>query len=187
MLASAIIILMKLYYARHGHTDATADSTVSKVNGEIDEPLNDEGVKQADDLSEQLKDVHFDAIISSPLKRAYQTAKIVNKYHNLPINVDPAWRERETGGVYTDLKLWTDLFNFDNHVTLENGEDLKDFFERIYTEIDKLQLNHGDETILIVAHGGVHHPLYAYVNKLPLSGNIRISSMHNCEYRIYEI
>ena len=178
---------MKLYFARHGHTDANANSAISQIYGEIDESLNEEGVQQANGLAEQLKNVQFEAIISSPFKRAYQTAEIVNKYHNLPIKVDPVWRERGTGGVYTDLKLWKDLFDFDKNVSLEKSEDLKEFFERIYTAIDKLKSDYADETVLVVAHGGVHHPLYAYVNKLPLSGGIRISSMHNCEYRIYEI
>lgn len=178
---------MKLYFARHGHTDANANSPISPVNGEIDEPLNQDGVQQANDLAEQLKDVRFDAIITSPLKRAHETAEIVNKYHNLPVKISSVWRERETGGVYTDLKLWSDLFDFDKNVSLEKSEDLKKFFERIYKAIDILKREYSDKTILIVSHGGVHHPLYAYANKLTLSGNIRISSMHNCEYRIYDI
>lgn len=73
---------MKLYFARHGRTDANANSPIS---GEIDEPLNSEGTIQANDLAELLGDVHFDAIITSPLKRAYQTAEIVDKYHNISI------------------------------------------------------------------------------------------------------
>ena len=56
---------MKLYFARHGHTDANTNSPIDPLSGEIDEPLNAEGTIQANDLTEELKDLHFDAIIAS--------------------------------------------------------------------------------------------------------------------------
>jgi broad specificity phosphatase PhoE len=37
---------MKLYFARHGDTDANEHSAISQVNGEIDEPLNRQGIVQ---------------------------------------------------------------------------------------------------------------------------------------------
>lgn len=144
------------------------------------------GIQQANDLAEQLKDVQFDAIITSPLKRAYQTAGIINKCHNLPINVDIRWREREIGE-YTDLETWNKLFDFNQDFSLENSENLRDFFDRVYSAIDDLKQKYSKKTVLIVSHGGVHLALYVYANKLPLSGNVRISPMKNCEYRIYKI
>src|ERR1035437_6117799 len=122
---------MKLYFARHGNTNANANSPISPLNAEIDEPLNAESIVQANDLAEALRNVHFDAIISSPLKRAYQTAEIVNKYHNISIKVDPVWREREVGG-YTDLETWIKLFDFNQNFSFAHSEQIKDFFERIY-------------------------------------------------------
>lgn len=177
---------MKLYFARHGHTDANADNAISEINGEIDEPLNDAGIQQANDLAEQLKDVHFDAIISSPLKRAYQTAEIVSKHRSLPVIADVVWREREIGA-YVDLQTWNDLFDFDKNIHPKNVEDLREFFKRVYDAIDNMKRKYEGKTVLVVSHGGVHLALYAYANELPLSGNIRISPMKNCEYRIYEI
>jgi len=177
---------MKLYFARHGDTDANANSPIDPTSGEIDEPLNKEGALQANELAEQLKDVHFDAIISSPLKRAYQTAEIVNKYHNLTIKVDPSWREREIGE-YTDPETWTKLFDFDQDFSLARSESLKDFFARIHAAMDDLRQNYKDKTLLVVSHGGVQHVLYAHDNELPHAGNVRISPMKNCEYRIYDL
>lgn len=177
---------MKLYFARHGHTNANATSPVSQTYGEIDEPLNKQGIQQANDLTEQLKDVHFDVIVTSPFKRARQTAEIVNKYHNLPLEVDDEWRERGIGE-YTNLKTWNNLFDFDQNFSLENSEDLKSFFKRIYTAIDAMKQEYYDETVLVVSHVGVYLALYAYVNKLPLSGKLRINLINNCEYRLFEI
>lgn len=178
---------MKLYFARHGHNDANTNSTPSQLTGEIDEPLNEIGVKQANELAEQLKDVQFDAIISSPLKRAYQTAEIVNGLHGLPLEINSAWRERETGGIYASLELWSDMFDFDKNIKLNNSESLNDFINRIYSAIEELKQNYHNKSVLVVSHDGVYCALNAYINKLPLSSSIRISPMKNCEYHIYEL
>jgi broad specificity phosphatase PhoE len=174
---------MKVYFARHGQTDANIQAI--SASG-LDQPLNDVGRAQAVALGEELKDVAFDAIVSSPLLRSRETADTVNVYHTLPITLDAVWRERETGA-YLDTATWNDLFDFDKNIQAEDTETLDAFFKRIYGALDDLSDQYKDETILIVSHGGVHHALYAYVNKLPLKGNVRIDSMRNCEYRIYDI
>lgn len=177
---------MKLYFARHGKMDATPATALNPTNGEIDEPLSELGVEQAHTLAEQLKDIPFDLIITSPLKRAQQTAEIVNKYHTLTLKVDPAWRERGTRG-YVDLQAWNDLFDADKNIVSEKVEPLTDFFDRVYAAIDNLKEKYNDKTILVVAHGGVHMALYMYVNKLPITGRLTGSPLLNCEYRIYEL
>lgn len=176
---------MKLYFARHGQTNSNAQAVNQPTVGN-DEPLNEIGIQQASELAEQLKDVGFDVIISSPFKRALQTAEIVNKHHNLSIDVDNAWQEIQTNG-YVDINTWNDLFDFDKSTSNENTESLTSFFKRIYTALDKLIAEHDDRTVLIVSHGGVQHALYAYANKLPLAGDMRISPMKNCECRVYEL
>lgn len=176
---------MKLYFARHGQTNSNAQAVNRPTLGN-DEPLNEIGTQQASELAKQLKNVKFDIIISSPFKRAVQAAEIVNKYHNLTINIDDAWQEIQTSG-YVDINTWSDLFDFDKNVSIENTESLADFFKRIYEALDKLIAERDDETVLVVSHGGVQHALYAYANKLPLTGSMRISPMKNCEYRVYEL
>ncbi len=155
-------------------------------NGPVDEPLDYQGLLQAEAVSKELKDVDFDYMISSPLKRAHQTAEIINENHNLKIVIENDLRERETGK-YVTLEVWNELFNFDSNFLPENTEPLKDFFDRVYTSIDKLKKQCQNKTVLVVSHGGVHQALYAYVNKVELVGNVRNSPLGNCEYRIYEI
>ena len=65
-----MITSMKLFFVRHGQTDANARMVGGQFIQELDEPLNQIGIEQANELAEQLKDMEFDAIISSPLKRA---------------------------------------------------------------------------------------------------------------------
>lgn len=175
---------MKLYFARHGQTNSNAQAVNQPITGN-DEPLNELGIQQASELAEQLKNEEFDIILSSPFKRAVQTAEIVNKYHDLTIDADDSWREIQTNG-YVDINTWNDLFDFDKNASIENTESLVDFFKRIYEALDELVAKHGEETVLVVSHGGIQHALYAYANKLPLAGNMRISPMKNCEYRVYE-
>lgn len=178
--------LMKLYFARHGQTNANASMTNGQSIAELDEPLNQTGVQQANELAEQLRNINFDVIVSSPLKRALQTAEIVNKYHNLKIVLEDSWQERQAG-TYIDANSWHDLFDFDKNIEIKDGESIGDFFARAYGAIEKLKNEYADKTILVVSHGGIQHALYAYANKLTLAGNMRISPMKNCEYRLYEL
>jgi broad specificity phosphatase PhoE len=176
---------MKLYFVRHGQTNSNAQAASQPALGN-DEPLNELGAQQASELAEQLKNEEIDVIISSPFKRAVQTAEIINKYHDLEIDINDTWREIQTDG-YVDLDTWNDIFNFDKKTLIENAESLENFFKRIYEALDKLVAEHKNETILVVSHGGVQHALYAYANKLSRTGDMRISPMKNCEYRVYEL
>ncbi|MBR3275654.1 MAG: histidine phosphatase family protein [Eubacterium sp.] len=63
-----------LYLIRHGKT---ALNHANVLQGRSDYPLNEEGIRQAEDAARMLKDVHFDHVFTSPLIRAVQTAKII--------------------------------------------------------------------------------------------------------------
>ena len=65
---------MKIYITRHGRTVWNEEK---RLQGRKDSPLKDNGKKNAAALREHLKDDHFDAIYTSPIKRAYDTAKLV--------------------------------------------------------------------------------------------------------------
>lgn len=177
---------MKLYFARHGETDV--NSGLQQTNtAQFDEPLNAVGIAQAEQLAEQLRDVAFDAIISSPLLRTAQTAKIINKFHNLDIKIDDSWKELSTS-TYLDASSWHDAFDFDRKELVEGVEPIRDFFGRIYVALDNLKNTHlNNESILVVSSGGVHQAVHAYVNSLTLTGNMRLSPMKNCEVREYEL
>ena len=65
-----------IYIVRHGETDW---NILKKLTGQTDIPLNLNGIKQAKEVREKLKNIKFDYVFSSPLKRAYETAKIITK------------------------------------------------------------------------------------------------------------
>ena len=81
---------MKLYIVRHGETDWNNEK---KLQGRSDVPLNDYGRELAYITAEALKDVSYDAIYSSPLIRAYETATILKGDRDIDIIKDERLRE----------------------------------------------------------------------------------------------
>src|SRR5690606_8759396 len=82
---------------RHGETDYNKKRL---VQGRMDNPLNSEGIHQAETLGTYLRDNNetFDVLISSPLKRALKTAEIVGSYIGLQVNyTDKNLLERDFG------------------------------------------------------------------------------------------
>jgi broad specificity phosphatase PhoE len=73
-------LVKTIFLVRHG---MTAYNEEDILQGRIDLPLSDKGKKETESLSEKLKNEHLDIIFHSPLKRAIQTAQIVNKHHHL--------------------------------------------------------------------------------------------------------
>ncbi|MBQ9014347.1 MAG: histidine phosphatase family protein [Bacilli bacterium] len=65
-----------LYVVRHGKTDSNENG---RYGGRIDVNLNEEGIRQAEEVALKLKDIKFEKVFSSPLSRAYKTAEIICK------------------------------------------------------------------------------------------------------------
>ena len=86
--------MIKLYLVRHGETDGNSQQW---FQGASDVPLNATGIEQARRLSRFMKDIHFDAIYTSTLSRAYTTAKIIAEPHQLPVQQYPELREISFG------------------------------------------------------------------------------------------
>ena len=64
-----------IYVVRHGETEWNA---INKVLGRTDMPLNEKGIKQAQELARSLKDLKIDVFLCSPLLRARQTADAIS-------------------------------------------------------------------------------------------------------------
>ena len=85
---------MKLYIIRHGETPWNAEV---RLQGQTDIPLNENGIRLAKITGEALKDVPFDFAISSPLKRARQTAELVLAGRQIPVLEDARIEELSFG------------------------------------------------------------------------------------------
>ena len=74
--------MMQIYIIRHGETEW---NTKRLLQGATDIPLNQNGVEVAKLTSEALKEVPFDIIYTSPLKRAVETAEIMRGDREIPV------------------------------------------------------------------------------------------------------
>lgn len=162
---------MKIYIARHGQTDWNIQH---KAQGHTDIPLNEAGIKQAETLRNNIKDIEFTAIYASPLKRAAGTAEIAtdNKYE---INYDDRLIERSFGDFESkEINSWVEATGYDIgdlhlNTNVGNIEPVKDVLARTKAFLDDLKAKHNDDdVILVVAHGqvarGFHHNLVGYTD-----------------------
>jgi broad specificity phosphatase PhoE len=85
---------MKLILVRHGQTLWNREK---RIQGVTDIELSNRGKAQADCLARSLRDEKIDSIVSSPLKRAIQTAEAINRFHHLPIEPEEDLMELNMG------------------------------------------------------------------------------------------
>lgn len=166
---------MKIYITRHGQT---LWNKQGKMQGWWDSDLTEEGIINAKKLGESLKDIDFDCIYSSPLGRAYETAKYIRGDKNTPIIIKENLKEMGFGiwegmehskvdELYPEQKH--DFWNQPNlYLPVEGGESYQELIERVSIELqDILQDNAGDN-ILLVAHAAVIKAIFLVVKNLPL-------------------
>lgn len=148
---------MKLILIRHGETLWNREK---RVQGISDIELSERGIKQVQNLAHSLKDEEIDAIVSSPLKRAYETARIINQFHDLTIESERDLQELDQG----DLEGMRFSELMENHLSflekwlqdpasiiMPNGEALSDLQRRAWSVIEKV-MKSGKNTI-VASHG----------------------------------
>lgn len=151
---------MKLYVTRHGQTDWNRQR---KVLGRTDIPLDSVGLAQAELLAQKLTNSNIDLIISSPLKRAHQTAEAVAKATGLALLTDDRLIEQDYGtfeGVdRDDPGFWAAKECF--VCRYPGGESMFQTAHRVYGFLDGLK-DRREETVLLVTHGGICRIIHSY-------------------------
>ena len=166
-----------IYFIRHGETKY---NTVHRIQGQLDIPLNSNGIAQAELMAEKLKDMHIDKIYCSPLRRTKQTANIINKYHNIDIIYDD--RLKEFYGGHIQGKLYDSMTDEEKKSALESpeywhgesNESMKGRAVNFYKEIMD-----SNENIVVVSHGGIWRHIHRYKNNIP--DNQPVTTPPNCE------
>jgi alpha-ribazole phosphatase len=175
---------MHLYVMRHGRTNYN-DLGLCNDNPNADVHLNETGIQQALDAAEKLRDVTLDRIIVSPLPRTYQTAEIVNRYHDAPIEVHPGIADIRSG---FDGRAVTEYFAAIAHDPLNaranGGESLLDHKQRVLDFIGWLQ-RQPQKNILVVAHEETLRVFVACFEGNVADDRLRDLVIGNCEYRCY--
>lgn len=151
--------MTSIYLIRHGETEW---NKISKVQGQIDIELSENGVRQAKLLAKRLSMEKIDAIYASNLKRARQTAAIIAEYHKHEILEREDIREISLGpweGLTVDeirikysehYRVYReDPFNFN----MPGAETFTKLADRTYNAIVSIVKENTDKTIIVVSHG----------------------------------
>ena len=166
--------LTRVIAIRHGETAWNVDT---RIQGQLDIPLNDTGRWQARRMAQALADEPLQAIYASDLGRAHQTATALADATGLPVHADIGLRERGFG-IFQGLTFkeiearwpheserWRKR---DPDFGPEGGETLSAFYARCISTAERLAAAHPGETIALVAHGGVMDCLYRAASRIDL-------------------
>ncbi len=171
-----------IYLVRHGETDW---NKARKLQGWKDIPLNRIGKEQALKLSDELKDIKFDAIFSSDLLRAKETAEIIAKRRKLIVKTSELLRERRLGKLEgSKFEKFRDEFfsayksnspkeilNFEEKYDLEK---LPEFMQKVIVFIKEVALAYRNKKVLMVTHGGTMRMILVKVGIVTLPNHTRI-------------
>ncbi|MGZ5200936.1 MAG: histidine phosphatase family protein [Telluria sp.] len=186
----------KILLIRHGETAWNAER---RLQGHLDIALNPEGERQAGLLAGALAGERIDAIISSDLLRARQTAQALARAHGLPVQVDRLLRERCYGGfeglLYAEIAqrfprefaAWQ-ARDIDAILPLgaNRGETFRQFHARVTSAMLGWAKAHPGKTLALVAHGGVLECAYRMALDMPLE-TPRDFKVHNASVNRFSV
>ena len=177
---------MNLYVMRHGQTNYNGLGLCND-DPSTDVRLDEIGQQQARAAAERLRDADIDRIIISPLPRTRQTAEIVNRYHDAPIDVHPDIIDIRSGfdGRTVD-EYFAAIAHDPLNARVNGGESLLDHKHRVLGFIHWLQ-HQPEENILVVAHEETLRVFVAYFEGGVPDQRLRDITIRNCEYRCYQL
>lgn len=168
---------MKIYLVRHGETDW---NKAYRFQGQADIPLNENGIALAEKTAQALQEIPFEAVFSSPLCRAVETAKILTGKRRLSIKTDRRLQEIGFGvceGTVVPPELKDDytnpLYYFwkepENYLPPENAESFEELYSRSASFLKEriLPLEKKYKTVLIVGHGALNRSILNPIAGIP--------------------
>lgn len=152
--------ITRLYLVRHGQSAGNAEG---RFGGHGPTPLSELGMLQAEATARRLVKEGVNAIYSSDLHRALQTAEVLSAMSGIPVVSRSAFRERNVGvleGLTFDESKETfpedyyALVNRNVHHVITNGESYRHLLRRSTSELWDILRNHVGERIAIFSHTG---------------------------------
>jgi len=164
----------RICFIRHGETDWNVER---RIQGQIDIPLNETGRAQALAMAFNAAHHNFDAIYSSDLMRARDTANMLAARRGLDIKILPQLRERHFGifqgltaaeGKVNQPEAHTRYIVRDPDYDFVTGESMHSLAARVETAVHEMMHHHAGHTIAAITHGGVLDILYRISTGKPL-------------------
>lgn len=182
---------MLMFLVRH------AESTwnrLRRIQGQKDPQLSDYGRKEARLLRKRFRGLTFDAAYSSPLRRAYETARIIVG-KRFEITVDDGLKEICLGDwegktLKRIRKEYREMFDRwavrPTRIKIPGGEDFHAFTKRVMTTLERIERKHVTGNVLVVCHGGVISTYVTKVLNLP-ADDVWCLTVKNASLTIVEI
>lgn len=181
----------KIILIRHCES---AGNTSGTFQGQTDWDISETGRKQLDLLALRCRGLHIDAIVSSPLLRAYRTAEAVNRCRGLEIQTDARLREI-AGGAFENTP-WSELPArfpeetrrwYEDPATFQapGGESMKQVYDRVWAVLLELVGRYPGGTVCVTSHGcairnmlchALGYPL-ARIGEVPWCNNTSLTSI----------
>ncbi len=167
--------ITRVILVRHGETQWNRES---RIQGHSDSTLTAEGRAQAAAIAARLARERIDAIVSSDLRRAMDTAGRIALLCGRPVAGDPRLRERcfgmAEGLTYDEAGVrYPDAFSrqreTDVDFAIPGGESRRAFHERVGRAFEELATEHAGKRVVVVSHGGVLATLYRRIHGIALS------------------
>jgi len=179
---------MKLIIVRHGETE---ENKRKVFQGQSHGKLSREGREQARKLAKRLANEEFDVIISSDLRRASDTTKIIATYHKkIPIIYSKLLRERAMGDIegrkHADFPSFKSGRDANIHRKAKGGESFIDLRKRAIAFFKEAIEKYHGKTVLMVSHGAFNRVFLGYLMKRSIKDSLLIKQ-GNTAVNIIEI
>ncbi|MDW8039205.1 MAG: histidine phosphatase family protein [Thermoguttaceae bacterium] len=177
-----------MYLVRHGATEHNLAQPPRLQGRRLNAPLAPEGRRQAERTAQLLAQVRLEAVYTSPLLRARQTAELIALPHQAPLYEVEAFTEIDVGrwegmdwaSIRQQAPQWYALFEADaGRHGYPEGENFQQVQERTVAALAQILPRHLGQAIAIVAHNVVNRCLLAHVLGIPLAQYRRITQ-DNC-------
>ncbi len=176
--------MTKLFLVRHAETCWNREK---RLQGQINTRLSKLGKQQAKKIAQRLKDEKFDAIYTSQLSRAIDTAKEINKFHNKKIILCPELNEIKFG-IFEGLKredvkkkhpkMYKEREKKIYTYRIKNGESFKDVWKRVNKILKVIIKKYPAGNVLVVGHGATKMLIIKKYLKKPFK-QVRKERYHN--------
>lgn len=173
--------MIEIYVIRHGETKLNKEKVII---GHTNIGIIDSSIIGINKLIEKIKNIKFDSIYSSSLKRTVQTAKVINKNlkFKTKIIISEDIKEIDYGKLSgmdkEKAKKEYPKYHKDINFINPEGESFKDLNKRIIKFLDKLSKSRY-KRILIITHAGCIRSIYSYLKNEKLQDNINMKISHN--------
>lgn len=172
--------MQRVFLIRHGES---AWNSERRIQGNLDPELGPKGIRQAELLASTLQGRPVAAILSSPLRRALQTAEVLHRALGVPLGTDPDLREMGLGAWEGRTIAEIQAASGDAYARwLEDpvahpapgGEDLQAFQRRVVAAVERGRRAVGVHHLVVVTHGGVVKAYLSAVLGLDIRNLFRI-------------